>query len=414
MMFRSFRRAALAIAFSLGLAPLLTSCGNGHTFGFAYVLSSPSSTSSSVWVYKINNETGRLSAADTPSVPNPNYNNPVYTVISPDNNYVYVLYGPTINENTGLPNPNGQDAIIVYGITHENGNITPLVTYNTGGTEPVSLTIDPSGKFLYAVDFYQEAYSNASPGPGDLTIFQLGTGSAIGTLVTPPCTGGLTTSTPNGDICYYPVGYSPRAAAQTADGKFVYVTNSGLSTQTCSSSISGFSINANGFTPVNFTPGACIPSTPSSGALAFGSQPWAITTATVDPTSGNLTLLQTLSIGSSSRNILVDSTNSYLYVSSSASNNISAFNIAGSGSTAGQLTAMSSSPFSTGTLPLCLATEAPFLFAVNQISGSVTGFEIGDSSSSAPGALTVINKSPFQVGPSSASGPTCMAIAPVN
>jgi len=435
MMFRSFRRAALAVALSLGLAPLLTSCGNGHTFGFAYVLSSPSSTSSSIWVYKVNNETGRLTAAQTPSIPNPNYINPVYAVVSPDNNYVYVLYGPTINENTGLPNPNGQDAIIVYGITHDDGNITPLVTYNTGGTEPVSLSIDPTGKFLYAVDFYQEAFSNASPGPGDLTIFQIGSGSTVGTLVTPPCAGGTTTSTSNGDICYYPVGYSPRTAAQTTDGKFVYVANSGLSTQTCSSSISGFSINATGFSPVDFTPGACVPSTPASGALALGSQPWAMTSATiggtdylyitdfgsnvlytaqVNPTSGNLTLLQTLAIGSSSRNILVDSTTSYLYVSSSISNNISAFSIGGSGAGAGQLTTLSSSPFSTGTLPLCLATEAPFLYAVNQISGSVTGYTIANSSASVPGSLTVVNDSPFQVGPSSASGPTCMAIAPTS
>jgi 6-phosphogluconolactonase (cycloisomerase 2 family) len=444
MMSRSFGRVALALALSLGLAPLLTSCGNGSTFGFAYVLSSPSSTSSSIWVYKINNETGRLTAARTPSVPNTNYINPVYAVVSPNNQYLYVLYGPTINANTGLPNPNGQDAIVVYGITHDDGNITPLETYNTGGTEPVSLAIDPNGNFLYAVDFYQNAYNNASPGPGDLTIFSIS--STDGSLSAPGCLNGLTTSTGNGDICSYPVGYSPRQVTQLANNSYVYVTNSGASVQSCSSTISGFQMTYSGSTFLGLTPitfaapaaPACQNPVPTGSLVvsANPNQPWAITSdssssyvyvtdakqnliysATVnaaatgsDPVAGDLTLTGTNSVGNSPWNTIVDPTSAFVYVANAGSNNLSAFAIT---SGTGVLSTITGSPFSTGTTPLCMSSITPYLYTVNQVNGSVSGFEISSSSGSAPGSLSVLDNQPFQVSTSVSSSPNCIAIASI-
>lgn len=444
MMSRSFGRAALALALSLGLAPLLTSCGNGSTFGFAYVLSSPSSTSSSVWVYKINNETGRLTAAKTPSVPNTNYINPVYAVVSPNNQYLYVLYGPTINANTGLPNPNGQDAIVVYGITHDDGNITPLETYNTGGTEPVSLAIDPNGNFLYAVDFYQEAYSNASPGPGDLTIFSIS--SSDGSLSAPGCLNGNIAGGGNGSVCSYPVGYSPRGVTQLANSSFVYVTNSGASVQACSSTVSGFQMtysgsNFVGLTPITFA----LPAAPAcqnpvpTGSLvltANPNQPWAITSdpsssfvyvtdtrqnliyatqvnsaaTNTDPVVGDLTLTGTNSVGNGAQNVIVDPSGAYVYVANAGSNNLSAFTIT---SGTGALATISGSPFSTGTTPLCMSSITPYLYAVNQINGSVSGFSIASSSGSAPGSLSVLDNQPFQVSTSVSSSPNCIAIASI-
>jgi 6-phosphogluconolactonase (cycloisomerase 2 family) len=429
MMFRGFGRMLLAMAFSLGLAPLLTSCGAGHTIGFAYVLSSPSSTSSSVWIYKVNSATGQLYQAGLPSVPNTNYASPVYSVVSPDNNYLYVLYGPTTNGNTGLPNPNGQDAIVVYGINHESniqaGTITPLQTYNTGGTEPVSLAIDPSGKFLYAVDFYQEGFSNNFPGKGDLTVYDIG---ASGTLTIPStCSGGL--GTLPGSICFYGVGLSPRAATQLANGSYVYVANTGLLSTPCSATVSGFSVGANGLTPIDFTvpSGASCTNPYPANSLPLGGQPWAITSDSsssfvyvtdvqqsviyatqVTPSTGNLTPLANYPVGSNPENLLVDPTGAYLYVANASSNNISGFII---GPAATPLTPIGGSPFSTGTVPLCMSAQSSYLYNVNQVSGSVSGFVIASSSSTAPGSLSVVHDQPFQVSTSPSSSPTCLAIA---
>jgi 6-phosphogluconolactonase (cycloisomerase 2 family) len=440
MMFRSFGQAALALVFTLGLAPLLTSCGNGHTIAYAYVLSSPNSTTCSIWTYKVNNQTGDFSPAQTPSIPcTAGQASPIDAVVSPDSQFLYVLFGPASGSGTTPPFPNGQDLVVAYGITRDDGTITPLYSYNTAGTEPVALTMDPAGQYLYVVDYYQPAFSNSNPGPGDLTMFAIApsSGANPGSLTAPACPNGV----PNAaNICYYDVGYAPRGVTQLANASYVYVTNSGSTTVPCSSTVSGFKLNSSGgsftgLTPVNFTvPSGASCDTPyPANSLPMGSKPWAIASDSsssfvyitdflqdlvfanqvnaADGTlttsiSGGVTGVQGYSVGDGPQDILVDPSGSYVYASSSGSNNIAGFSLSGG---TGALTSLTGSPYMTGTLPLCMAIPPnyDYLFNVNQISGSVSGFRYAAGN----GQLVVLQNQPFQVSSSTASGPTCIAIA---
>jgi 6-phosphogluconolactonase (cycloisomerase 2 family) len=82
--------------------------------------------------------------------------------------------------------------------------------------------------------------------------------------------------------------------------------------------------------------------------------------------------------------VLVDSTGSYVYVANSGSNNISAFLL----SPTGALTAISGSPFSTGTTPVSLAEDTSDAFIAVACSGGSPDMQVFSISTTTPGALT--------------------------
>jgi 6-phosphogluconolactonase (cycloisomerase 2 family) len=81
--------------------------------------------------------------------------------------------------------------------------------------------------------------------------------------------------------------------------------------------------------------------------------------------------------------VLVDSTGSYVYVANRAQNNISAFLL----TSAGTLTAISGSPFSTGDLPVAMVEDKTKAYIAVVCAGGNSDLEVYSISATTPGAL---------------------------
>jgi 6-phosphogluconolactonase len=439
-------------AASFGLAMLVASCSNGHTFGYAYVLSSPGAGTASIWAYNVNSSTGQFSPTNDAQTPT-QAPGAISVVATPDGANLYVLFGATTIPQTGLPADNGQHSIVHYGIRPVDGDITPLDTTETGGTEPVALALDPSGNYLYAVDTYQPGFSNGSPGPGDVTIFQLVNGvPSLPATCAPPAGTGTVTAQGNG--CYYSAGFGPRGVTQTAissGATYVYVANSGNTATplsgTCYGTVSGFSLGADGgLTPLNFNvpAGSCANGGNPfpTNALPLGTSPWAITTATFAGNANPYLYVTDYGAGgvyelATNSGIAAQSKGPYgvfsitggqpesviaqipavtagaapqpgaLFVSNFQQNTVSSFTV----STAGQLTPFTN--YVVGTGPTCVTIDPSgmYFYVTNYLNGNVSGFSLVNPT----GQLAALDDQPYIIGTSTALGtsnPTCLALAP--
>ena len=474
MKFRSLGRATLALGVLSGLATLLTSCGGGHTIGYAYVQSSPNSGTGTNYIYEVRSDNGALSQAFGIAAPSQNVA-AIASVVTPDNKNLYVLYGTATNPQTGIPVSDATQGVIVhYGIRTENGDITALDTVQSPGADPVAMAIDPSGNYLYVVDSFGPGTGTGLSGPGDVTIFAIqpdaqGTSTVPGgTIIAPVCAmPGISTNQGAavgsvGSGCYYSVGYGPRGVTQSLTAAnatgYIYVTNSGntapASNTTCYGTVSGFTLAYNNpsgstaapggqLTPVDFgTPlaGSCPNETPfPTGSLPVGVTPWAavsvITGAGAQPfvyfsdfqqnqvysylaaINGTLSSTGTgnqqgaFTVGNKPESMLVDIRATHLFVTNFQDGTIDSLLI---NPGTGALSAVSGSPYGTGTGPLCIAedpSEGKFLYVVNYLSGSVSGYQLNGQT----GQLSALANQPFLIGSSStgvnASQPTCVSIA---
>jgi 6-phosphogluconolactonase len=436
--FPSFSRVALAAA-GLASAALLSSCGGGHTIGYAYVLSSPGTTIASILTYNVNSNHGQFypsNAAQFPALTA----SAIAAAVTPDGANLYVLYGATTDVQTGLPVDNGLASIVHYGIHPDDGTITALDTAETGGTEPVALAIDPSGNFLYAVDTYRPGFGNGSPGVGDVTIFQLQNG--VPSLPS-SCPLPLGTVTAEGNGCYYSVGFGPRGVtqSQSANGTaYVYVANSGNTAPqiagTCYGTLSGFTLGADGgLTPLNFSSaaGSCANGGNPfpANTLPLGTNPWGITTATLsgnakpyvyvtDYGAGGVYALATTGgvpqlpgtfsqTGGEPEHVLAGPNSGALFVSNFAQGTVSSFTIG----SIGQLTPSTNPNYVVGTGPTCMTIDqsGTYFYVTNYLNGNVSAFYLVGAS----GQLAEVPNQPFLIGTGvglGASNPTCLAIAP--
>jgi YVTN family beta-propeller protein len=156
-----------------------------HSSGkFAYVATWNDALGSAgtVSIYTINGTTGALTSAGTIATGA----RPVSVVVDPAGKFAYVA-----NEGT--------NDVSMYTINGTTGALTSIGTI-AAGTDPVSVAVDPSGKFAYVTNF----------GSNDVSMYTInGTTGAL---------------TPIGMIA---AGLSPTSIATHPSGKFVYVTNSG-------------------------------------------------------------------------------------------------------------------------------------------------------------------------------------------
>jgi 6-phosphogluconolactonase len=88
--------------------------------------------------------------------------------------------------------------------------------------------------------------------------------------------------------------------------------------------------------------------------------------------------------------IVVDSTGSFVYTVLTGTNQIAAFSITAS---TGVLTAVTGSPFSTGSRPLAMATVNNFLYVSNTSDATVSGYAIDPTT----GVLSALAGSPFAI-----------------
>jgi 6-phosphogluconolactonase len=417
MKFRQFGRVVLASTCSLGLALLLNSCGGGHTFAYLYVTGAYSAGQAitPITILGINSNSGAVYPVANTTAPL-NYTNPVAEVVSPDNKNLYVLCQGQAGSTP---------VVIRYGITTNggnlNGDITPIETYNTSGTFPTSIAVDPSNGYLYVV----EEFALNSQTNGDIDVFPINSDGSLGTPTVTALTNnqnavGVTVGNCAGSDCYIYVASWNQADTAAPNGTITTYQNAG-GTLTQLNTYQGVgaqlasitSYNTGGYLYVSDASQNCIfgfnasagvlSGIPMGGSCGSGPAPgnsYGITTS-----SGTGTARPT--------SLLVNAAGQYLFVTNSGANNIATYTI-----TSGVLAPVASGTVNTGTQPQCLAIDpvkGKYLFTADYLSsvggggvisagGTVSGYSLNSST----GALQFLPNGPFIIG---TTLPSCVAAA---
>jgi 6-phosphogluconolactonase len=275
---------------------------------------------------------------------------------------------------------NASNEVTAYTIDSSTGNLTAIAgsQLNGGGGNPVDITVDPTGQFVYMANY-------------------AGTVSAF---VINPATGGLTAvpGSPFSTAPPVPPANNSGVNSVTVDptGKFLYAALNG------SNAVSAYTINSStgALTTVVGSPfpAGKVPMTvrvdPSGRyAYAVNQNSGDISAYSINSNSGALTPIAGSpfsSRGGAPTGLAIDSSGQFLYVANSGSNSVSAFSI---DSNTGVLTPISGAPFATGAGPwgVFIHPSGTFLYVTNNAAGTISGYAIDSTS----GALTPISGSPF-------------------
>ena len=246
--------------------------------------------------YTINPTTGALTSSGAINGNCPGLCVPVSVVVDPTGKFVYAANGDGL-----IPNN-----VATYNIVNATtGALVPVGEITVGGYAS-SVAVDPTGKFVYVTT---EA---TPPGSGDsVSMFTINT-----------TTGALTS------IGTIAAGAGPVSMTVDPTGKFAYVTNS------ASNDVSMYAVNG--------TTGALA----SVGTIASGTDPVSIVVDpsgkfayvtnfssndvsmyTIDGTTGALTPIGTIAAGMSPTSIAVHPSGKFAYVTNSESNDVSIYSI---------------------------------------------------------------------------------------
>jgi 6-phosphogluconolactonase (cycloisomerase 2 family) len=340
---------------------------------FVYVANN---TSGNVSAYTINGDTGALSAVTGSPFGAASGANSV--VVSPSGQFAYVadqgassenISAYTVNPTSGAltavpgspyayPSTDGgrptsaaadPAGYFLYVTSNNDANIaafsinaaTGALTLVAGSPYPVtndaaSLTVAPSGKFVYVV-------SGSGTSDDNLSVFKINTTTGALTLVDSAFSAGL----------------NPSSVTLDSEGNMLYVTNLGDfgTPEPNSNEVWTYSLNS----------GTGVPTLLSKSRTRL------------EPTA--------LALGGGTA--AVTYTPKFAYTANDGSNNVSAFTI---NSSNGHLTAVSGSPFAAGSSPAWIATDpfGKFAYVANTGSTNLSEYTIN----SGTGALTQINGSP--------------------
>ena len=185
-------------------------------------------------------------------------------------------------------------------------------------------------------------------------------------------------------------GSNPRAVVVTPSQAFLYVAEGNIG-------IAGYAINNinGGLTPVPGSPfltGSMFSvAMHPSGKFLVGIRGSGVGVYAIDPSSGSLASIQTVS-GGSPVSAAIDPTGSFLFTANVNSNSVSAFTI---NQSSGILTPVPGSPFAAGPSPQSVAIQhGKFLYVPNGNGSSVSAYAINTKT----GALVEVAGSPFPAG----------------
>jgi 6-phosphogluconolactonase len=342
----------------------LVGCGSSHTVNattnvaFLYTVGQGSN---SIQGFHIQGS-GELSATAVSSfATNPR---PVAITLHPSTNFLYVA-NLTANTVSG------------YSIDHTSGFLTPVGTAlapSPTGPSPVSLACNSGGQFLFVLN----------QGDNSISIYSIDTTRGILTQVGAPFPTGLTntqslTVSPTAAFLYVVSGSAPSTITTFSIASNGTLTAAGSVQGPPSSNIPEVTIDPKG--QVLYAPDSA-----NNNVLSFSiASSGALTPITGSP----------FTAGTQPVAVAVDATGSFVYVSNSGSNNVSAYK-----SAAGVLTQVSGSPFFTqgnGTQPITqpgfLLVDATntFLYVSNVATRAVAAFGIN----SADGTLVPVTNMPF-------------------
>jgi 6-phosphogluconolactonase len=328
----------VAVVMMLALAAV--GCSSTPAVRFVYV-----ATGQGIYAFRMNSKTGANSLvfgspfvtkiAPTTSA------SPSSVVVHPSNHFLYAA-----NQNT--------NTISLFNINSTTGALdevlprTALVTSSGGvGLSPAVMTMDSGGKYL----FIGNQITN------DIWVYSIGSSGAL-TFVSSA-----------------QVGASPDSLTLSASDGFLYVPVPTFS------AVYVFSVSAGVLTQVG------VPIIVNGGVGDLGIDPGGKFLYIPNPSLNTVTVLLIQSDGSlipgpglfatgtSPVAAATNATGAFLYVSNSASTNLSQFQV---DTTTGSLTSLTTSVAGTGTNPesIVVDPDAKFIFVINEQSNSVTEFTI--------------------------------------
>jgi len=307
---------------------------------FAYVANGNSFTIS---VYSVDQITGAMTAMDPVVLGS---FSPKSVAVDPYARFAYVAGGDSTTGEMVY-------SVIAFSINPTTGNLT-AVNQLTGGSYLSSITVDPSGKFVYIASSYSD----------EILVFTIN-------QVTGALTAGTTVT----------VSY-PRSITADPSGRFVYVASmSGASVYTIDQ-VTG-SLTAG--TPVQVDQSSSLTVDPSGRFVYVTSQDQKIYVYKVDQASGDLIQVEEKAAGTYPYGIIVDPSGKFVYVINSTTNDVTAYTI-------DQLTGALTTG-STVTIPqglgrkLAVDPSGKFVYLISSGNETVYTYSIDQTS----GALTLTN-----------------------
>lgn len=337
MNWNAIGRGSVAALVSAALGFGTISCSRDFTVAYLYSTAAQGTTGL-VNGYLVDYQSGALTQlANSPTMSGGR--NPVTLVAAPSGKYIYVL--------------NRDDSSIVQFAVGTDGKIYPQHTYNVVGSFPVAATIDSTGSYLYVASTFQPGFTQALPGPGNLTIFQINT--ADGTLMANPgviATGNM------------PIGVTVSGYPTGSNTHYIYVADRETTT------------TASGATnPAGFI---------QTFAQTQGSTTLTRVTAG-EPIPPGQTVSPGISAGVQPSGILVDPTSRFIYVTDALSNQVGGYLVTNTGLPQ----AMRNGPFATGQFPSSLTIDprAKYLYVTNFNAASVTAYSIDQATGNLSGSV---------------------------
>lgn len=347
---------------------------------FAYVADQgcPLTFTGRVSVFTIDSSTGALTSVGTPLDTGDFATSSV--TVDPSGKFVYVASQGTgdIGDTPG--------SVSMYSINPATGALTPIGTpVATGDFGPSSVAVDPTGKFAYVANTGSDA-DGAPLFCGSVSTFDID-GS----------TGSLTSS----GIIFAPGAASPGSCspqwvAVDPTGKFAYVANEGGLTPT---SVSMYQINtvngaltltgliavAGRAVSLTLAPSGKFAYVADGGSNSDGSAGVNVSIYSVDASSGALTSTGTIAAGLFPWSIAIDPLGKFAYVANLGSNDISVFSIDG---TTGALTPIGTTPAGSSPTSIVVHPSGKFAYVTNSGSNNISMYSINSTT----GALTLLGR----------------------
>lgn len=412
MKFKKSSQLVLVSAASLLAATLVTACSQltqTLTVDFVYVVSNKAAgvnNYGNIDVFEINSESGVM--RPIPSSPFPSGGrNPVAAVVSTNFGSLFVA--------------NQFDNTIVQFTIGTDGKLYPFTTVNTPGIFPVALAANKSD--LFVADTFEPlaSCSTSTPCPGAIGVFPL----TAATNTAPVALGSPAVNTSvNGN--YWPLMLSGASASDvivptavttvtpsgsgSSGATYVFVSAYDSTVSPSAGYIFGFLVGSNGvLTPLTggigggnaFAAGvhpSAIASDPT-GAFVYvtdfsKAEVLGFSVATSGTSAGNLTALTSgnggsnaFSAGNQPAAIVFNPSYPFAYVANSLDSTVTAYSVS-----SGKLTAIAE--YATGVQPVAMGIDPStnrFLFTLNFLGNNVSGFTL----SPAEGTLLVSQNSPY-------------------
>ena len=358
-------------AWVLGLLVLvvvgfLVACGSHFSPSSDGLLLVPSLGSAVVQTFSFNLSSGHSSSINNPPpIPGPPSQGSVASIIlDPAGAFAYLTTSNT-------PNPVQSPCTTINSLArykvNSNGTLSAIGTTTLGSNPPAALAMDSAGKFLFVANSATCAFPGTSTIAGAISVFSIASNASLtevtGSPFPIPATLGGGPANPVAlaiTPTVFPTLHAACSGTATPTTEYLYVADA------ANDALWEFSVDT------------------SSGVL--GKPP-------------NHSSVPSFATGSVPSGIAVDACNRFIYAANQNSNNVSAYTICNGGpassaacqSSDGSLVPVPASPFSAGNGPDAVAVDplGNFVYVVNKLANTLSGYRISPVSGSLGNASTV-------------------------